>query len=97
MILVSQQWVAGSEEVMEQPTFSDVEYEGKKRKTRREMFLERMEGLIPWPQLEERVRPLSQGGPRAASLRVAGDAAGPLCAAFLQSQRPGHGGPALRG
>ncbi len=40
----------------EQPTFSDVEYEGKKRKTRREMFLERMDGLIPWPQLEERVR-----------------------------------------
>ena len=57
MILVSQQWVAGSEEVMEQPTFSDVEYEGKKRKTRREMFLERMEALIPWPQPEERVRP----------------------------------------
>ena len=42
--------------MMEQPTFSDVEYEGKKRKTRREMFLERMDGLIPWRQLEERVR-----------------------------------------
>ena len=42
---------------MKQPTFSDVEYEGKKRKTRREMFLERMDGLIPWPQLEERVHP----------------------------------------
>ena len=42
---------------MEQPTFSDVEYEGKKRKTRREMFPERMDGLIPWQQLEERVRP----------------------------------------
>ena len=42
---------------MEQATFSDVEYEGKKRKTRREMFLERMDGLIPWKQLEERVCP----------------------------------------
>ena len=42
---------------MKQPTFSDVEYEGKKRKTRREMFLERMDGLIPWRPLEERIRP----------------------------------------
>ena len=30
---------------MEQPTFADLEYEGKKRKTRREIFLERMEDL----------------------------------------------------
>ena len=33
------------------------EYEGKKRKTRREKFLERMNGLIPWEQLEDRIRP----------------------------------------
>ena len=36
------------EEQMEQPTFSDLEYQGKKRQTRREIFLERM---------EERIRP----------------------------------------
>ena len=42
---------------MEQPTFADLEYEGKKRKTRREMFLERMDGLIPWEDLEDRIRP----------------------------------------
>ena len=42
---------------MDQPTFSDLEYEGKKRKTRREKFLERMDGLIPWEELEERIRP----------------------------------------
>ncbi len=41
----------------EQVTFSDVEYEGKKRKTRREVFLERMDGLIPWERLEARIRP----------------------------------------
>ncbi len=35
---------------MDQPTFSDLEYQGKKRKTRRELFLERMDGLIPWQQ-----------------------------------------------
>ena len=42
---------------MSQPTFADLEYAGKKRKTRREKFLERMEGLIPWEDLEERIRP----------------------------------------
>ena len=42
---------------MEQPTFSDLEYQGKKRKTRRELFLERMDGLIPWQKLEGRINP----------------------------------------
>ena len=43
---------------MDQPTFADLEYQGKKRKTRRELFLERMNGLIPWQQLKERIRPV---------------------------------------
>ena len=42
--------------MMDQPTFADLEYQGKKRKTRRELSLERMEGLIPWRRLEERIR-----------------------------------------
>ena len=42
---------------MEQPTFADLEYDGKKRKTRRERFLERMDGLIPWDRFEDRIRP----------------------------------------
>ena len=42
---------------MDQPTFADLEYQGKKRRTRRELFLERMDGLIPWQSLEERIRP----------------------------------------
>ena len=42
---------------MEQPTFADLEFQHKKRKTRREVFLERMDGLIPWQRLEERIRP----------------------------------------
>ena len=42
---------------MNQPTFSDLEYPGKKRKTRRELFLERMDGLIPWQKLEDQIRP----------------------------------------
>ena len=32
---------------MGQPTFADLEYQGKQRKTRRELFLERMDALIP--------------------------------------------------
>ena len=43
---------------MDQPTFADLEYQGKKRKTRRELFLQRMDGLIPWQKLEERIRPV---------------------------------------
>ena len=43
---------------MEQPTFAGLEYLGKKRRTRRELFLERMDGLIPWQKLEERIRPV---------------------------------------
>ncbi len=35
----------------------DLEYEGKKRKTRREIFLERMDSLVPWDRLEGRIRP----------------------------------------
>ena len=41
---------------MDQPTFADLEYQGKKRQTRREVFLERMDGLIPWQLLEDRIR-----------------------------------------
>ena len=43
--------------MMDQPTFADLEYNSKKRKTRREIFLERMDSLVPWGRLEERIRP----------------------------------------
>lgn len=35
---------------MKQQTFSDLEYSGRKRKTRREEFLEIMEEIIPWDE-----------------------------------------------
>ncbi len=54
---------------MEQPTVAELEYNSKKRKTRRERFLERMEGLIPWEELEARLRPFyPQAGPGAPAL-----------------------------
>lgn len=40
---------------MTQLTFSEAEYNIKKRKTRREKFLERMDGLIPWDKLEQQL------------------------------------------
>ena len=42
---------------MDQASFADLEYQGKRRKTRREVFLERMDGLIPCKLLEDRIRP----------------------------------------
>ena len=53
---------------MEQPTFADLVYDAKKRQTRREIFLERMDGLIPWQKLEERIRPFLPSRARAAGL-----------------------------
>ena len=62
---------------MDQPTFAELEFQGKKRKTRRELFLERMDGLIPWQSLEERIRPVypkagkgRQPYPLAVMLRI---------------------------
>src|SRR5262245_57673028 len=62
---------------MDQLSFAEAEYASKKRKTRREVFLKRMDGLIPWSRLEQKVSPhygSGQGGrpsyPLATMLRV---------------------------
>ena len=36
---------------MKQKTFALMEYENKKRQTRREKFLGEMEGVVPWAEL----------------------------------------------
>ena len=41
---------------MDQISFSEAEYNLKKKKTRREKFLEQMDALIPWKQLENKIR-----------------------------------------
>ena len=73
---------------MSQLTFAEAEYENKKRKTRRELFVERMEALIPWKGLEKQVALLCQGrsSRRPPGLSAAGDAAGALPAAVLQPE-----------
>ena len=79
-----------------QATFAELEY-GAKKKTRREKFLERMDGLIPWKELEDVIEPHYPKGsgrgrrpyPLSAMLRV-------HCVQFvLQPERSGDGGHAL--
>ena len=44
--------------MMDRPSFfAELDYQQKRRRTRREVFLERIDSLIPWQQLEERIRP----------------------------------------
>ena len=50
---------------MEQLTFAEQEHDSKKRRTRREVFLEKMDGLIPWERLETRIEPFYPKAGRA--------------------------------
>ena len=41
---------------MDQLSFAEAEYDHKRRKTRREKFLEEMEMLLPWKKLEAKIK-----------------------------------------
>ena len=45
-------------------SFSQAEYTGKKKQTRRDKFLAEMEQVVPWARLVERLRPLYPKGER---------------------------------
>src|SRR5215213_3364343 len=47
-----------------QGSFSQAEYAGKKKQTRRDKFLAEMEQVVPWVRLVERLRPLYPKGER---------------------------------
>src|SRR4029078_1001737 len=47
-----------------QGSFSQAEYAGKKKQTRRDKFLAEMEQVVPWPRLVGRLRPLYPKGER---------------------------------
>ena len=49
---------------MNQMTFSDYEYSLRKRKTKREEFLDIMNEIIPWEEWVEFVRPYYPNGKR---------------------------------
>ena len=58
---------------MQQRSFGSVEYEHKKVKTRRQTFLERMDRLVLWAELEQRIAPVYPKcgrGRRPYALRV---------------------------
>ncbi|RDH81774.1 MAG: IS5/IS1182 family transposase, partial [endosymbiont of Lamellibrachia luymesi] len=42
---------------MDQLSFSDAEYSGKRKQTRREKFLGEMEQVVPWSRLERLIEP----------------------------------------
>lgn len=42
---------------MDQLSFSDAEYDGKRKQTRREKFLSEMEQVVPWSRLERLIEP----------------------------------------
>jgi transposase, IS5 family len=48
----------------QQISFSDVEYAWKKRTTRRERFLRKMEKVVPWQRRIETIEPFCPRGPR---------------------------------
>ena len=59
--------------MMDQPSFAELDHQQKRHRIRREVFLERIESLIPWQRLEERIRPhypQSERGRRPYSLSV---------------------------
>ena len=47
-----------------QGSFSQAEYAGKKKRTRRDKFLAEMEQVVPWPRLVECLRPFYSTGER---------------------------------
>ena len=42
---------------MSQMSFGDAEYAGKRKKTRRELFLEEMDQVVPWKSLPALIEP----------------------------------------
>ena len=80
-----------------QGSFSQAEYAGKKKQTRRDKFLAEMERVVPWARLVERLRPFyPKGGTRSAADWAGEDAAAVLFAAMVRAGRRGPGGRALR-
>src|SRR6202034_209113 len=47
-----------------QGSFSQAEYAGKKKQTRRDKFLAEMERVVPWARLVDRLRPFYPKGER---------------------------------
>lgn len=49
---------------MKQETFTDIEYSFRKKKTKREEFLEIMDEIIPWEEWVDKIKPYYPAGKR---------------------------------
>ena len=77
---------------MSQISFGDAEYAGKRKKTRREVFLEEMELVVPVEGAAEAHRAVLPGGrPRPHAVPAGSDAAGAPDAELVRAERPGDG------
>ena len=82
---------------MSQISFGDAEYAGKRKKTRREVFLEEMEQVVPWKALLGLIEPYYPLAGRGRQAVPAGDdAAGAPDAELVRAERPGDGRGAVR-
>jgi transposase, IS5 family len=63
-LLTAAVWFPKLEGVTHQPSFSQAEFAAKKKVTRREQFLARMEEIIPWPRLLAVIEPFYPKGER---------------------------------
>ena len=57
---------------MDQISFADAEYAGKRKKTRREVFIAEMKLLVPWKALLKLIEPFYPGAGRGAQALSAG-------------------------
>jgi hypothetical protein len=82
---------------MKNLTFASLAYENKKKKTRRELFLEEMNEVIPWSELLQVVEKYYPPSWQWTSTNVFGkDAEDLLYATMVWFIRPGHGRRPLR-
>ena len=54
---------------MNQQTFSDIEYSNRRKKTKREEFLDTMDSMIPWDRWIELIKPYYPSGKRGRPTR----------------------------
>lgn len=65
---------------MKQATFTDIEYSGPKKKTKRKEFLEIMDEIIPWEEWVDVIKPYYPKGKRGL---------GVLCGSSAESKTGG--------
>ena len=82
---------------MSQISSSDAEYAGKRKKTRREVFLDEMEQVVPWKVMLGLIEPhYLVAWQRTQAVPVGVDAARASHAELVCVERPGDGRGAVR-